>query len=77
MKAIGFALVEATNPNNGEVTQKIRVKFDNMFSCNLLTDLTVEDIKKDRDALLGKIEVREGEFGKYAIISRVTVLDEF
>jgi len=77
MKAIGFALVEATNPNNGEVTKKIRVKFDNMFSCNLLTDLTVDDIKKDRDNLLGKIEVREGEFGKYAIISRVTVLDEF
>ena len=77
MKAIGFALVEATNPNTAEVTKKIRVKFDNMFSCNLLTDLTVEDIKKDRDAILGKIEVRDGEFGKYAIISRVTVLEKF
>ena len=77
MKAIGFSLVEATNPNTGDVTKKIRVNFDNAFSCNLLTDLTVEDIKKDRDAILGKIEVRDGEFGKYAIIRRITVLEEF
>ena len=77
MKAIGFSLVEATNPNTGDVTKKIRVNFDNAFSCNLLTDLTVEDIKKDRDTILGKIEVRDGEFGKYAIISRVTVLEKF
>ena len=47
------------------------------MSFNLLTDLTVEDIKKDKDNLLAKVELREGEFGKFAVISRVTVLEEF
>ena len=77
MKAIGFSLVEATNPKTGDITKKIRVKFDNASSYNLLTDLTVEEIKKDRDAILSKVELREGEFGKYAVISRVTVLKQF
>ena len=77
MKAIGFSLVEATNPNTGDITKKVRVKFDNGSSYNLLTDLTVEDIKKDRDNILKRVEVRDGEFGKFAIISKVTVLEEF
>ena len=77
MKAIGFSLVEATNPNTGDITKKIRVKFDNASSYNLLADLTVEEIKKDRDNILSKVELRDGEFGKYAVISRVTVLEQF
>jgi len=77
MKATGFMLVEATNPTTSEVVKKIKVKFDNAMSFNLLTDLTVEDIKKDKDNLLAKVELREGEFGKFAVISRVTVLEEF
>ena len=77
MKAINFTLVEATNPSTSEVVKKIKVKFDNAMSFNLVTDLTVEDIKKDRDTLLAKVELREGEFGKFAVISRVTILEEF
>ena len=77
MKAIGFSLVEATNPNTGDITKKVRVKFDNATSYNLLTDLTVEDIKKDRDNILKRVEVREGEFGKFAVISKVTILEDF
>lgn len=77
MKATSFRLVEATNPNTSEVVKKIKVMFDNAMSYNLLTDLTVEDIKKDRDTLLAKVELREGEFGKFAVISRVTILEEF
>ena len=52
MKATGFKRVEVTNPNTGEIIQKIRVRFDNYQEFNLLTDLTVEEIKAEREELL-------------------------
>jgi len=77
MKAIGFMLVDATNPNTGEVVRKIRVTFDNSSSLPLLTDETVETIKAGKDAFLAKVDVREGEFGKYCVFTKFTVIDAF
>lgn len=77
MKAIGFMLVDATNPNTGEVVRKLRVTFDNSSSLPLLTDETVETIKASRDEFLAKVDVREGEFGKYCLFTKFNVIDKF
>ena len=83
MKATGFQLVEVTNPTTGDVTKKLRVKFDTCVAINLLMprDTTLEalmvDIKANRDAYLAKVQVREGEFGQYCVFSLAKIEDEF
>ena len=83
MKATGFQLVEVTNPNTGETSKKIRIKFDTCIAINLLLpqDTTLEkamaDIKANRDSFLAKVQVFEGEFGKYCRFSNATIEDEF
>lgn len=72
-----FRRVSVTNPTTGETREKIQVIHKDGHSYTLLTDLTVEQIKADREALLGKIDLREGEYGTYAVITRATILENF
>ena len=83
MKAIGFQLVEVTNPNTGETSKKLRVKFDNCSAINLLLpegktlDVAMTEIKANREDYLRKVQVFEGEFGKYCRFANATIEDEF
>ena len=83
MKATGFQLVEVTNPNTGETSKKIRVKFDTCVAINLLLpqdttlEKAIEDIKANREDYLRRVQVFEGEFGKYCRFSNATIDEEF
>ena len=77
MKAIGFKLVEVTNPESGEVKEKIKVVFDNCQEYFFLTNKSVEEIKASRSEVLSKITIREGDYGKYCIESKATLKEEF
>ena len=83
MKATGFQLVEVTNPNSGETSKKIRVKFDTCTAINLLLpegktlEVAMSEIKANREEYLRKVQVFEGEFGKYCRFSNATIEDEF
>jgi len=68
--------VQATNPNTGEMVEKLQVVHKDGHAYTLLTDLTVEQIKADKPALLEKVVLREGEYGTYAMFTRVTILEE-
>lgn len=72
-----FRRVKVTNPVTGETKEKIQVVHKDGHAYTLLTDLTPEAIKADREALLGKIDLREGEFGTYAVITRADILETF
>lgn len=73
----GFRKVEATNPNTGEVVQKIRVYDDEGFEYTLLTDRSAEDIKKNRDDVLSRLVKTETQYGTCVRERRSTVLEEF
>lgn len=73
----GFRRVNVTNPNTGETKEKIQVVHKDGHVYTLLTDLTPEAIKAERDKVLGKIDLREGEFGTYAVITKAEILEEF
>ena len=77
MKAIGFQKVKVLNPTTNVEVEKLRVSFDNGKSITLLTDLTVEQIKADRDKLLSKVVVCEGEFGQYCLFTKAELLEAF
>lgn len=74
---ISFRRVNVTNPNNGETKEKIQVLHKDGHAYTLLTDLTAEQIKADREALLGKVTLHEGEFGTYAVFTRAEILENF
>lgn len=73
---ISIRRVEATNPNTGAIVQKLQVVHKDGHAYTLLTDLTVDEIKADKAALLEKVVLRDGEFGAYAMFSRVKILEE-
>ena len=83
MKAITFKLQEVTNPNNGEISNRIAVAFDNGEVIKLLTrNATVEDtvakIKANRDAAIKSVVIRtDGQFGKYCVLSNAVDKEEF
>ena len=62
MKATGFLLQDVTNPNTGEQTQRLTVRFDNgkvirLFHGEDSIEDTVKAIKADRDAYLAKVVI--------------------
>jgi hypothetical protein len=75
MKAIGFKLVEVTNPNDGVITKKVRACFDNGEEFTFLTDYTLDEIKAKKSEILPLIIVGTGQYGKYAYISRAKTLE--
>ena len=77
MNFVGFKLVEITNPTTAEVTQKLRVVGDNGLEYNFLTDLTVEQVKEKRNELLKNITLGEGPYGKFAMVRKSKVVEEF
>jgi len=77
MKFTKFLKGTTTNPSTGEIVQRIRVVADNNQEFNLLTDLTVDEIKKDRDNYLSKVVIMQGEFGFYARFRSMIVEEEF
>ena len=82
MKVSGFCKAEVMNPNNGEVSTKVRVKFDNgeiinLFDSERTTDELIAYIRENREDVVKRIAVRDGEFGKFCVISRMKILEEF
>lgn len=75
-QAIKFQLVEVTNPATGDVVKKFRVLFNDLTTLSFVTDLSLEDIRAQKEELLPKVSIGEGQFGKYAYISRAKVLEE-
>lgn len=74
---IGFRKVKVTNPSTGVEKEKLQVIHKDGHSYSLLTDMSVEEIKKDRDTLLGRVILCEGEFGTYAMFTRAIILESF
>jgi hypothetical protein len=77
MNFVGFLLVEVTNPNTGEVKKKLRVKSETGLEYNFLTEMSVEEVKAQKTELLSKIVLGEGPFGKFAMVRKSVVLEEF
>ena len=83
MKATGFLLQNVTNPNTGEESQRIAVKFDNAKVIRLFTgEQSLDEFKatitpESRESILKRIVVRDGEFGEYCVVSRAITTEEF
>lgn len=78
MKFVKFQLVEVTNPETGEVLEKLRAVTDDGQSLNVFhPNHSIEDIKKDAQAIRESLVVGETEFGKYAYIPNAIVKEEF
>jgi hypothetical protein len=73
----GFKMVQVTNPNTQEVSKKLRVVSSLGEEFDLLTDVTVEDIKADRATFLSKVIIKQGPFKPYALFRNSEVLEEF
>jgi len=73
----GFKMVQVTNPNTQEVSKKLRVVSSLGEEFDLLTDVSVDDIKADRAAFLGKVIIKQGPFKPYALFRNSEVLEEF
>jgi hypothetical protein len=83
MKATTFKLQKVTNPNTGEISNRIAVLFDNAELVKLYPgkDTTVEEkweqLKKDPEAAKKAVRViPDGQFGKYCVISRAEDVEE-
>ena len=78
MNFIKFQLVEVINPETSEVLTKLRAISSDGQSLNVFhPNHSIEDIKKDADAIRESLVVGETEFGKYAYIPNAKVLEEF
>ncbi len=78
MKAIKFTLQNVVNPQTGEELQRIMTEFDNGEEMKLLVDdidVFKQSLKEDRAAIVDKISVRSGEFGRYCVISRAEFVE--
>lgn len=72
-----FRKVERLNPTSGEFVQKLVVVSDDNQEYTLLTDMSVEAIKANRDSLLASVKVIETAYGKCAVFNNTKVLEEF
>jgi len=82
MEAIGFLRQTVVNPNTGEESERLAVKFDNARVIKLYLkgeelDKVQADIKADRDKALKSITVKDGEFGPFAVLSAAVITEEF
>lgn len=81
MNAISFLLQEVTNPNTGEQSQRLAVKFDNgkvirLYNGDVSIEDTIKEIKADKPSSLKKVVVRTGEFGDYCVFTKAVTLEE-
>ena len=73
----GFKMVQVTNPNTQEVSKKLRVVSSLGEEFDLLTDVSVADIKADRATFLSKVIIKQGPFKPYALFRNSEVWEEF
>lgn len=81
MNAISFLLQEVVNPNTGEQTQRLAVKFDNgkvirLYNGDESIEATIKSIKEDKPSFIKRVVVRTGEFGDYCVFTKATTLEE-
>ena len=72
-----FRRVERLNPTTGEVIQKVVVVGDDNIEYSYLTNLSVDEIKANRDTLLASCRLIDTKYGKCAVSSSSTLLEEF
>jgi len=69
MKFIKFRRRPVTNKVTGEVKLRLFAIREDSSELPVLTDLSDEELKANRDAALESIAVKQGEFNQYGIIT--------
>lgn len=92
MVAKDFLLQEVVNPTNGEISQRLAVRFDNakilkfwqgkddngeVIPLDVATAAIKKELGANREAYLKRIVVLEGEFGLYCRVTNAKTLEEF
>jgi hypothetical protein len=77
MEFIKFRVVKVVNPNTQEESTKLRAVTVDNKEFNILTDMPLDAIKADRNALLAKIIIKEGPYGQFGVFRMSEVLEEF
>ena len=77
MEFTKFRVVKVINPNTQEESTKLRAVTTDNKEFNILTDMPLDAIKADREALLAKIIIKEGPFGQFGVFRQSEILEEF
>ena len=82
MKAISFLVQTVANPNTGEESQRLAVRFDNgevirMYIGERSLDEVVAEIKADKASFIAKVVPKNGQFGRFCVFSHAVTNEEF
>ena len=81
MTAVSFLLQEVANPNTGEQSKRLAVKFNNgkvirLYNGDTTIDDTIKAIKADKAEHIKRVVVRDGEFGEYCVFTKAVTIEE-
>lgn len=77
MEFTKFRVVKVINPNTQEESTKLRAVTVDGKEFNILTDMPLADIKEQRDTLLARIIIKEGQYGQFGVFRMSEILEEF
>jgi hypothetical protein len=77
MEFKNFRVVKVMNPSTKEESIKLRAVTTDNKEFNILTDMPLDAIKADRNALLAKIIIKEGPYGQFGVFRMSEILEEF